>query len=664
MHSKLDKVKILTISLTLWTLVWLIGSLSWNAASSPYCFGESSVLKLYAYTAYIQGHCQELMHAPALFTLSRPFIAIFGCTNLTFSLIQGSIFVICALLTAHLASKLYGYKTGLLSFMLLTCSLSTAKGLRTFLLDYPSAVPLLLMYLCYLNSDGFKKLLPCLGLSASIWLGAQTKYSFLPVWAGPLSAALLIPHLHRAIQATRRLGVQLSPVNKKNLRLLFSSVVDLTALVLFTCSAKDYAPHLQPSSSWPWLLQLEVALIILSSIFSLYQLELIKQDLHPAWQRLNRGLASCTLGAGLSAWSYLPHLQAIWGHTEANYHAIASPTFFLVNMPSAWISYLSSVCQESLAPLPWFLLAAVGLCLVCLHRKLRRRSLPFIVGLIFVSVWLQTLPWDHAYQRFFIPLLPWWAMLAAHALQCLLRIKLGRYLAAAIVFYLWLHAACICWAWACPSISNYLAKLDSSYFLSEGLSLNLPQAKRTGLDNFQESFHPLQPPGREHRLTNCGMYNMKLSALPVLRQTWFDNLTALCRELAADGVSTQKPWYLAVIAEFEGRELKGESPAMELFLWCAQQGFNKEQLHITGINNPQAYAKAAGPPEAKSLTVLITNTGSASQRLQQDLYPALSPNRLIKQTKDQDSGLTIMYFASCSNQEQVKFIILNRLRLF
>ncbi|MGM9998696.1 MAG: ArnT family glycosyltransferase [Candidatus Bruticola sp.] len=653
MHNKLNRVKLFKLGLALWTIAWLIGSLLWSAQSSPYCFGESSVLKLYAYTAYVQGNCQELMHGPALFTLSRPFIAIFGCTDLTFSLVQSFIFIICAILTAYIASKLYGSQTGLLSFMLLTFSLSTAKGLRTFLLDYPVTIPLLLMYLFYLHSAGFKKLWPCLGMSFAIWLGAQTKYSFLPVWAMPLSAALLMPYLHRALRSSNRSRLCLSATAKKNFLLLLSSLISLGALALFIGSAKQYLPYLHQHSRLPLPLQLETVLAIFSSVFSLYKLHLNRPPLHPAWQRFYRGLAACTLGAGLSAWSYLPHLQAIWGHTTANYHHIPDKISMLINIPSAWFSYFSSVCQDSLSPLPWFLLSAIGLITVCFNHKQRRRSLPFIGGLIFLPILIQTLPWDHAYQRFFAPLLPWWAILAAYTLRNMTKTRTGLYSAVVIVLYLWLHAALISWAWASPSISAHLYKLDPSCFLSEGLSLNIPRAERTFLENLQESFHPLQPLSQYRRQKTNNQYGIKLSVLPIMRQPWFEELVKISDWLAADGANTKRSWYLAIIAEFDGRELKGESPAMELRLRRARQNGAGDRLHITGINNPEAYPQAIGPRNSHSLTVLITNTGVASPQLQQDLSPWLSQEHLIGSSQDSSSGLTLLYFASPTDRQHL-----------
>lgn len=636
----------------IWTIAWAVGNLSWVAASSPYCFGESSILKLYAYTAFQQGNCQEILHAPALFTFARPFIALGDCQPYIFAIIQTIIFLIYASLAAYIATYLYGTKTGWLSFLLLTFSLGALQNVRTFLLDYPLAIPLLLLYVFYLKSANFKKKLPCLLFSGALWLGAQTKYSFLPIWAAPLCLFLWGHNLYRALHSDKdnvvhRLDRAWKDDNGRSLTACLISQISLFALALAALSYQNHFPNSNVLYLTYWRLGAVWAILAAITAFCFTT----ARTLHPAWQRFYRCWASCCLGLSLSAWSYTSSLEAVSSHTAANFNQGAwSWSSLLSNIPAAWLSYFSTACQGDLLPFPWAFLAFSGLLISYIKRQDRQRSVILTTALM-VSVLLQIMPWDHAYQRFFAPLLPWLAILAARFLLEMGNGKQWRvYFCAALVLIMWLEAAAFSLAWAWPLLSNHLPKLQPTQLLGEGLSLNVPRHSRTLLINLRESVHPWHPPTNSPKLIfRANPFYPTFFTIQPLRQPWFDELTAICSQLATlnNQADTQNIQPLIIIAELNGHELKGEGPAMELRLWCANQKLSPTLIPIIGVNHPSAYQSAA-IKKPNNLTVLISDAIGPSSKLQQDLHPWLDSRRFRKQSSYKDSGLNLFYYSNDS----------------
>lgn len=646
MRSNSVKFKFFQATIITWTLIWSAGSLYWSYLSSPYCFGESSVLKIYAYTAFQQGNCQELLHAPALFTLARPFIALGSCTPTTFALLQIVVFLIYASLTACTASYLHGPKTGWLSFLLLTFSLGSLQGLRTFLLDYPLAIPLLILYITYLKSADFKKLLPCLYFSLALWLGAQIKYSFLPIWALPLCLALLGRSLYRAVKSEAApLLRSLSQAWHTDCRPWSACLSSLLILLIFTAAALNSDKSFHELKAWNlacW--QVGPILAALTAGTSFYFTS--QSSLRPAWRRFSRGWAACCLGLSLSAWSYTANLEAICSHTTANFSRSGlSALAWLSNIPAAWLSYISAACQGDLLPFPWFFLVLLGLTLSFIKRRGKQRNLFWAAALIAPALLLQILPWDHAYQRFFAPLLPWLAILAAYSLQQLSKHKWSLILSIMLILLMWLEAALFSLAWIQPSWPICLPKMAPNQFLGEGLSLNIPRSNRNTITNLKESLHPLQPAiGADQTYFSVNPFKPTLFTIFPLQQPWFDELTQVCRRLAALNSTLKQPLPLIVLAELNSCELKGESPAMELQLWCAEHQLSPN-ITIIGINRPQAYWQVISR-WPNNLTVLISNGNSPSLRLQNDVRPWLDSSLLLKQSQDNDNGFYLRYYGS------------------
>lgn len=648
MRNNSVKFKLFQAAIILWILLWAAGSLYWSILSSPYCFGESSILKLYAYTAFLQGNCHELLHAPALFTVAKSFISWGGCTPITFASLQLTVFLLYASLTAYIAFILYGPKASWLSFLLLSFSLGALQGLRTFLLDYPLAIPLLLLYLAYLKSADFKKPIPCLFFSLSLWLGAQTKYSFLPIWALPLCLALLGRSFYRAITSGAQTPVKsFSQAWYTDRRPWLTCLGSQIILLIFTIAAwHSSSTPFHKLSAWSltcWQIGPFAAALSAGAAFYF----LAKSALLPAWQRLARGWATCCLGLSLSAWSYTSNLEAIFSHTAANFsHSGLSVWAWLSNVPAAWLSYLSAVCQGDLLPFPWAFLALGGLLFSLIRRRGRQRNIFWVAALVGPALLMQILPWDHAYQRFFAPLLPWLSILATYFLIELSRFhKFGLALSAILILLMWIEAATFSLAWALPTYSAHLPQMSPSHFLGEGLSLNIPRSQRTPLSNLQESLHPLCP-ATEGSPISLAIDPLKPTFFTIepLQQPWFAELTQLCLRLSSLNSELKRPLPLIVLAELNGCELKGESLAMELHLWCAERKLSP-YMKIVGINRPEAYNQAVSK-WPNNLTVLVSNRNAPSLRLQNDIRPWLDNHNLLKRSQDGSSSFTILYYAS------------------
>ncbi len=658
MRSNSVKFKLFQASIIIWTILWAAGSLYWTVLSSPYCFGESSILKLYAYTAFQQGNCQELLHAPALFTAARPFIFLSGCTPTTFALLQTVIFLLYASLTAYIASILHGPKVGWLSFLLLTCSLGALQGLRTFLLDYPLAIPLLLLYIAYLKSADFKKPLPCLLFSLSLWLGAQTKYSFLPIWAFPICSALLGRSFYRALKSGQpSLIGSLSQAWHADRRPWLACLGSTTILFIFTLAAIHSGAHFHQLNAWNltcWYLGPLAATLSATAAFYFVS---VSTTLQSAWRRFGHGWAACCLGLSLVAWSYTTNLEAILTHTAANFSRSGlGGLAWLSNIPAAWLSYFSAVCQGDLLPFPWAFLVLAGLLFSLIRRRGRQRNIFWVATLIAPTLLLQILPWDHAYQRFFAPLLPWLAILAAYCLSELgLICQFSSALSKTLVLLIWLEAVAFSLAWICPSWSTYLPTMEPGRILGEGLSLNIPKCNRTAIVNLKESLHPFSPP------TEAGPTNLPLNpfmptffTIQPLQQPWFDELKQICLRLSTLNSKLKRPLSLIILAELNNCELKGESPAMELRLWCAERQLSST-ITIIGVNRPQDYCQAASQwPD--NLTVLISNNRAPSLRLQHDVSPKLDDSFLLRKSQSEQNNLALLYYGSSKTRLVSRFL--------
>ena len=150
--------------------------------------------------------------------------------------------------------------------------------------------------------------------------------------------------------------------------------------------------------------------------------------------------------------------------------------------------------------------------------------------------------------------------------------KFGLALSAILILLMWIEAATFSLAWALPTYSAHLPQMSPSHFLGEGLSLNIPRSQRTPLSNLQESLHPLCP-ATEGSPISLAIDPLKPTFFTIepLQQPWFAELTQLCLRLSSLNSELKRPLPLIVLAELNGCELKGESLAMELHLWCAER---------------------------------------------------------------------------------------------
>jgi len=331
-------------------------------------------------------------YPPLIYLVTYPFLLLFGPHEATFFLVQALFLTILVLATERCGTLLWNREVGFLSALVLLSSAQATVAVRSFHLDYPQAALWMLQFVCYLESDGFRRRWPSWGFGILTAAGMLVKWSY-PLFAAPFLAWVL---------ARQTVAVARDPGGLDRLRRVYLPVLMLlNALAL---AGARLAGLLPDHGALSRALELLVAGAGL--------LGLLHRPIQGA-ERLVRFLT--VTGAGVAAGSlvYARYLPASWATNYRGSLSWNQPT--LGDGPAfspvlAALGFLIKLKEERLLPI-LFALLVVGVVLTLVLPQARRRN----AEILFLVVLPGALAWhitSSGTPRYYAPLLGFECILA------------------------------------------------------------------------------------------------------------------------------------------------------------------------------------------------------------------------------------------------------------